>query len=421
MSGQRSGRSMTRAHGPPDLVSANGLAGVGTEWGHSMIHTSRTGIRKRALFSALITAALFLPVHAAPMPRPAARAKERAAGAAASSAPATRRERLEAIVQAELRARGEADRGRLPDDPSRFGPNRAVRALELLPAKVRRETARWFLQRYADGLLQSYYAAASTAIVILGESASKDGLLPEERRILEQLLPKLHAGTVPGLAKSVLLEDAFRGQPEELSHAYRRCLGPPGVLEGYLIFHGWQVEESLRDIWNNTERFQKYGKRNYEGVAGDHYFRFRAMKFPAVQAELEFLWGRILAQYERSSRLGEGPNDLEVYQFDEARAATARLIEIGRPAVPFLLAKSDFILRAADPQDPRSTIGDIYEIWVMRTLLDPAFTPLLKQLARCGSKKVENVALDALKRMECDDPYPYRALFVFQFRLTGGS
>lgn len=293
--------------------------------------------------------------------------------------------------------------------------------MERLPAKERRETARWFLQCYADGLLQSHYAAASTAIVILGESASRDGLLPEERRILEKLLPKLDAGPVPGLARSALFEDTFRGQPEELTHAYRRWLGDPGVLQGYLIFRAWQVDESLRDIWNNTERFQKYGKRNYEGVAGDHYFRFRAMKFPTVQAELQYLWSRILAQYERSSRRGEGPTDLEVYQHEEARAATARLIEIGQPAVPFLLAKSDFILRAAEPQDPRSTVGDIYEIWVMRTLLDPAFTPLLQQLARCGSKKVENAALDALKRMERDDPYPYRTLYVFQFRLAVGA
>lgn len=305
-----------------------------------------------------------------------------------------------------------------PTDASRQDPGRrALRGLDRLSPAEGREAARQFLDQYQPSLQAGYHSLACTAVYLIGEAAASQGLTLDELRLLEKLAAQFDVGSLPGLAAAVLAEDRVRGLPPvERAQAIRHLWGAStGMRSGYLLLHHYQIPETMRDSWERGERWEKYRKRNYEESAGDYYFRFRAKKFPTVQAELEFLWERILAQYARSARPGQKPDDLEVYQFEEARAATARMIEIGPPAVSFLLDRSDFILRAADPQDPRSTVGDIYEIWVMRALLDPAFTSLLQRLARCGSPKVEKAAQDALARMERDDPYPYRGLFVFHF------
>jgi hypothetical protein len=340
-------------------------------------------------------------------------------GAAAPSPGAVLRLELERIVEPDIvagKGRGEAFPGR----PAVIRGDRALRCLERLErVSERRDASLWFAERYHESLTHDYYNAACQATLYLGEAALGAPLRDRERRVLAHFSKEV-GGSLPHLAKAALLEDQLRGQAREA----RDEVWLPNLatgLGGYLLLHEYRVPPRLQGFWETGNRWETYRKRAYEGSAGEHYFRFKAMRFATIQAEMEFLWDRILAQYERSSKPGVGPDDLELYQFEEARAATARLIEIGDQVVPFLLAKREFILQAADPSGPRARVGDIYELWVAAATLHPGYKPLAQKLAACGQRKVERRARDVLNRMLADDPYPYRALFVYQFRTPVGG
>ena len=85
-----------------------------------------------------------------------------------------------------------------------------------------------------------------------------------------------------------------------------------------------------------------------------------------------FLWRRIQECYSNYRIVPKLPEGFEDLRYEEFFAATARLIEIGDPVVPFLLKQQDYILKASDLDDRAPGWGSMRksQLWLLFSSLN---------------------------------------------------
>ena len=284
-----------------------------------------------------------------------------------------------------------------------------------------RQAAVWFLTKFLqDKQPFDYWAAAGMAIERLSEPGAPGGLTDEERAILQQMVgnnPK-PMGRIDTVAEMVLLEDRLRGlSEEEKLPEYQKLLlrNDADGRNAFLIVRHYHVPPTLLHYWNGGPRFEKTGRPSYNGGAGQLYWQFRERKFASPEAEMTFLWGRIQDCYANLAAHPVLPDPYEELRCEEAFAATARFIEMGDAAVPFILKQRDFILSAYDPADAHALTGFNFEMEIIRASRHPAFKPLLKELMRSGSKRTHGAALGAYHAIETDRPSSFVPHYIFCF------
>lgn len=284
-----------------------------------------------------------------------------------------------------------------------------------------REAAVWFLQKYvAERQPPDFYAAAGLAIVRLYGQAKTDGLTDEEKAALQQVVGNnpQPIGRIDTVAEMVLLEDRLRGlSDEEKLPEYEKLLkrNDPNGRHAFLIARHFQVPPSLLYHWKGGPRFQVTGQPSFEGTAGQWYWRYRDMKFVSPEAEMQFLFGRIQECYAYKALKPTLPPVLEGYRYDEAFAATARLIEMGDVVVPFLLKQEEFIMTAYGAEEGHDRTGFNFELEVMRANRNAAFKPLLLRLVRSANKNTHYWAALTLDAIQRDAPSNWVAHYIFEF------
>ncbi|MFN3648657.1 MAG: hypothetical protein ACK47B_03665 [Armatimonadota bacterium] len=281
--------------------------------------------------------------------------------------------------------------------------------------------ARQFLERFVENRQPlEYHAAAGMAVLVLGEASRSRALTPDELQVLRQLSGRFT--TVQALARLLCSDAELRGQPEAARlESFDRLLAREGVCSqhAFLVLNGGSAPQALQRYWEGGPRFQATGRPAYEGIALQHYYCFRGMKFPSTGDEIAFLWSQIEAYYRRLAAEPRGPRRGQALR-EEARAATARLIEIGEPVVRFLLSDPRRLRGLADPEDIRSASGEQFELWIVKALPRKEFAPVLRELAACDLPSVRRAALDALERIDAGNPSPYGAHYVFSFGRPSG-
>ena len=289
-----------------------------------------------------------------------------------------------------------------------------------------RQAAVWFLTKFLqDKQPFDYWAAAGMAIERLSEPGEPGGLTDEERAILQQMVgnnPK-PMGRIDTVAEMALLEDRLRGlSEEEKLPEYQKLLlrNDANGRNAFLIVRHYHVPPTLLHYWNGGPRFEKTGRPSYNGGAGQLYWQFRERKFASPEAEMTFLWGRIQDCYANLAAHPVLPDPYEELRCEEAFAATARFIEMGDAAVPFILKQRDFILSAYDPADAHTLTGFNFEMEIIRASRHPAFKPLLKELMRSGSKRTHGAALGTYNAIETDKPGSFVPHYIFEFDAPHG-
>ena len=289
-----------------------------------------------------------------------------------------------------------------------------------------RQAAVWFLSKFLqDKQPFDYWAAAGMAIERLSETHEPNGLSEEERAVLQQMVGNNSEpmGRIDTVAEMTLLEDRLRGlSEEEKLPEYQKLLqrNDANTRHAFLIVRHYHVPPALVHYWNGGPHFQLTGRPSYEPVAGQYYWRFREKKFASLEAEMTFLWGRIQDCYAKYDSGAVFPRGYEGYRDQEAFAATARFIEMGDDAVPFLLKQRDFIMSAYDPADAHFRTGFNFELEIISASRHPAFKPLLKELMRSGSKRTHESALGTYNAIEMDKPGSFVPHYIFCFDPPNG-
>ena len=290
-----------------------------------------------------------------------------------------------------------------------------------------REAAVWFLNKFAqEKHPYDYWGAAGMAIIRLHEQAKKEGLIEDEKAALRQVIGQNNSQSssrIDTVAAMVLLEDSLRGLSEkEKLPEYEKFIANDIGNRGnaFLIVRHYQVPTSLQRYWNGGPRFAKTGRPSYEGMAGQWYYRYGDMKFVSSEAEMQFLFGRIQECYATIVLKPDLPEPYGELRFQEAFAATARLIEMGDVVVPFLLKQEEFIMSAYGADEAHDKVGFNFELEVIRANRNAAFKPLLRRLVRSANKNTHYWAAQALDAIERDKPSDFVPHYVFYFDPPNG-